>query len=296
MIQSVSAKPFSNGSGGKAIRGALPHFDGRPDVSFNSYNTSEWLAWKYGKSLAGYVENYLKNQLPGYTINVAAHSMGNIVTTSALKRGMSLDRYFLMQAAIPAGCFNDSVNNYAPFLVLEQTRPTPDTEIDLGYRLYSTGSSVGKSISFFNVDDYALATGVTSFVPGWPFQTNWEQNEIDYKPNRFNSQDSLAGDYLYASDQPIGQRVTVNWGQTLGGDYLTTRPVTDIHESMAFVARPRSRAAGAEIRNATVFDSVLNLQAVCGFDREAGDHSGQFQRPIQLLAAFYQLLIDELDE
>ncbi len=73
----------------QGYKGRFAAFRWATQTSFDSYNTSEWLAWKYGKSLASYVENYLKNQLPGYTINVAAHSMGNIVTTSALKRGMS---------------------------------------------------------------------------------------------------------------------------------------------------------------------------------------------------------------
>ncbi len=199
-----------------------------------------------------------------------------------------------MQAAIPAGCFNDSVNNYAPFLTAEQTSPTPDSGNDLGYRLYSTGLNAGKFISFYNVDDYALATGTIGIVPGWPFETNWEQNEIDYKPNRFNDQDSTAGDYLYASDQPIGQRVTLNWSRTLSGDYLVTRPVNDIHESMAFVARPRSKAAGAEPNNVTIFNSAVSLKAICNFGANVEDHSGQFERPIQILNPFYSQIVGEL--
>jgi len=47
------------------------------------YNESEYIAWKSGKSLKQYVNN-----LPaGYARNVVAHSMGNIVTGSALKGG-----------------------------------------------------------------------------------------------------------------------------------------------------------------------------------------------------------------
>src|SRR5262249_24100289 len=137
-------------------------------------------------SLLNYVDNYLKSQLPNYTINIAAHSMGNIVTGSALARGMHIDNYLLMEAAIPSGCYVDSVNNYPPFIEAEQANHvTPDTGIDNGYRLFlqSFTANVGKVVSFFNVNDFALATGST-FPVG---HTNWEQNQIDYKPNYFSN-------------------------------------------------------------------------------------------------------------
>ena len=63
---------------------------------------------------------------------------------------------------------------------------------------------------------------------------------------------------------------------------------------MAFVARPRSKAAGADSENASVFDSVLNLKSTCNFGADATDHSGQFQRPIQSLTRFYNHLLNEL--
>ncbi|MFA7344692.1 MAG: hypothetical protein WC003_10335 [Terrimicrobiaceae bacterium] len=50
-----------------------------------TYNASECRAWKCGESLMQFVNN-----LPtGYTRNVVAHSMGNVVAGSALKKGMS---------------------------------------------------------------------------------------------------------------------------------------------------------------------------------------------------------------
>jgi hypothetical protein len=267
-------------------------------TSMFSYNSSEWLAWKYGISLHNYVENYLKHQIPDYTITVAAHSMGNVVTGSALKRGMTVNKYLLMQAAIPAGCYNDSVNNYGRLISAEAEKPTPDTAAELGYRLHlqSVQENVGSLVSFFNIDDYALATGTTSIIPGWPIQTNWEKNQIDYKPDRFNAIDALAGDYLYSSTLPAGERVSVNWSPTIAGTYLTSRPVSDIHESMAFAARSRSKAAGAELHNATVFGSVLNLESACNFGAGVDDHSGQFTRSIQELGPFYRRMADELKQ
>ncbi len=266
-------------------------------TSFNSYNTSEWMAWKYGKSLANYIENYVKHEVPGYTINIAAHSMGNVVTASALKRGMTINTYILMQAAIPSGCYNDSVNNYVRFLNAETMIPTPDTEAELGYRLFteSVTANVSKIVSFFNIDDYALATGTIPFL-AWPFETNWEKNQVDYKPNHFGQQNSSWGDYLFSSGKPIGLQVSVNWNQDITGDYLSSRLVTDIHESMSFVARPRSKAVGAEIHSASVFGNVVNLQSVCNFGNGQEDHSGQFNRSIQQLNAFYQRVFQELQQ
>ncbi|HEU0047799.1 MAG TPA: alpha/beta hydrolase, partial [Nitrososphaera sp.] len=279
----------------QGYKGRFAAFRWATQTSATSYNTSEWLAWKYGKSLLNYVDNYLKHQMPDYTMNIAAHSMGNIVAGSALKRGLTIDEYILMEAAIPSGCYNDSVNNYPRFLNAEAANPTPDTEAELGYRLFiqSVLGNVGKIISFFNVDDYALATGTTAFL-GWPFETNWEKNQVDFKPNRLNSQNSTYGDYLFSANQPMGLQVSLGWNQDITGTYLSSRPVTDIHESMAFVARPRSKAVGAETHNASVFGSVVNLQPLCGFGADSQDHSGQFNWRIQQLGSLYQRLFEDL--
>src|SRR5205807_1346903 len=97
----------------QGYNGRFVAFRWATQTSATSYNTSEWFAWKYGKSLLNYVDNYLKHQMPDYTMSIAAHSMGNVVVGSALKRGLSIDEYILMEAAIPSGCYNDSVNNYS---------------------------------------------------------------------------------------------------------------------------------------------------------------------------------------
>jgi probable HAF family extracellular repeat protein len=281
----------------QGYKGRFAAFRWATQTSTTSYNTSEWLAWKYGKSLANYVENYIKRGVPNYTVSVAAHSMGNIVTGSALKRGMTLNTYMLMQAAVPSGCYNDSVNNYNKFLNAEATNPTPDSQAQKGYRLFlqSVVENVGKLVSFFNIDDYALATGTTP-VLGWPYPTNWEKNEVDYKPNRFNEADSLSGDYIFSPSKPVGDQISLNWNRDLSGRYLLSRPVIDIQESMAFAARPRSKAAGAELHNATVFGSVLNLESSCNFGADFSDHGGQFMRPIQDLNSFYTRIAEELKQ
>jgi hypothetical protein len=276
----------------QGYKGRFAAFRWATQTSFDSYNTSEWLAWKYGKSLHDYVENYVKNQLSTYSISVAAHSMGNIVTGSALRRGMAIDTYMLMEAAIPSGCYNDSVNNYSEFYVAEQdVHATPDVASDNGYRLFlsSVASNVGKFVSFYNSNDFALQTGTTS-LPfsglGWPFQTNWVQNEIDYKPNALLN---LTLDYYdYFPTAPAGSRSVFFFNVT------NVRTVVDPHETMAFVARPRSRAAGAEQSSAAVFSDSINMEIEYGFTREFDDHGGQFMRSVQRLDSFYKRMFDEL--
>jgi hypothetical protein len=222
--------------------------------------------------------------MPDYTMNIAAHSMGNIVTGSAIRHGMTVDKYMLMQAAIPSGCYNDSVNNYARFINEEAKRPTPDTNLQKGYRLLlqEVSHNVGKFVSFFNIDDYALVTGTTT-IGSWPleFSTNWEKNEITYKPNVFSN-----GEYIYDG---IGVSYFIDLNNH-------ERTVVDIDESLSFVARLRSKAAGAESRNATVFGSVVNLETLVGFGPQADDHSGQFTRRVQSLDPFYKRMLNELKQ
>jgi len=278
----------------QGYNGRFAAFRWATQTSAASYNTSEWLAWKYGKSLLNYVDDYLKHQMPGYTMSIAAHSMGNVVTGSALKRGLLVDKYILMQAAIPAGCYNDSVNNFQDFLVAEQNRhATPDDAVDRGYRLFlaSVVGNVGKFVSFYNSNDFALQTGTLFTISlgsfKWPFETSWVANQIDFKPNAFHN---ASFDYYdYFASYPAGQRSVFFFNGT------DIRSVTDPHETMAFIARARSKAAGAVGPNGQVVSSSsINLETDYGFTRDADDHSGQFVRRIQQISAFYQRFADEL--
>ena len=158
---------------------------------------------------------------------------------------------------------------------------------DNGYRLLlsSFTTNVGKFVSFFNVNDFALATG-TTFPVG---NTNWEQNQIDYKPNHFSN---VTLDYYdFFPSAPAGSRSVFFFNGT------DVRVVIDPHETMAFVARARSKAAGAEPNDAFAsLGSSVNLRSLCGFDSDQPDHSGQFERRIQQLDPFYQRIINELDQ
>jgi len=170
---------------------------------------------------------------------------------------------------------------------------TPDTVADLGYRLYlqSAAANSNKVVNFFNPDDFALFRG-TTFPIG---STNWEENQKVYKPNA--NLGIVLGNRTYAYDSgppsspyPVGQRCF------LRGSYppFNQRQATDIHESMSFVARPRSKAIGAEPNSAVIFPNSINLQTDYSFGPADSDHSGQFNRRIQQVSGIYKTIFDEI--
>lgn len=159
---------------------AWPTYNSDDDVNVvvtsipDHYNRSEYVAWKYGQALKGYVDSISKGSK-----HVAAHSMGNVVMASALKSELSVDSYMAMEAAIPAGCYDagDRANAYDKFLQAEKVRVTPDLASALGYRGVMAGIS-GNFFNFHSANDYALKTGKK-----YGLNVSWEGNQIAYKPN-----------------------------------------------------------------------------------------------------------------
>jgi len=262
------------------IFGNIINGNGLPD----EYNTGEHIAWKCGIAFKGYLD-HLRTvpRLNGYSMSVVAHSMGNVVTGTALKNGATIDNYILMQAAVPGGSYDprDEINNFERFLSAESTRPTPDNAEDLGYRDYLPIKSqvTGSIINFFNPSDFALATGRKLGL-----EANWEANEDTYKP------DSRPwGNYAYdfTVQYPTERQGFVNY---LG----SIRFVDDPHESMAFIARPRSKAVGAlgATRGAVGLEVPIGPGTPSDFGDTQPDHSAQFARPIQGLQPFYQELLE----
>ena len=262
-------------------------------TGFTTYNTSEFRAWKYGESLRRYGED-VKTRLGGYTFNLVAHSMGNVVVGSALNRGMTVDNYVLMQAAVPAGCYdtNASINSYAPFT----NTVTPDWSGDRGYRGYLTNVT-GNVVNFFNTNDFALATGTLgglTHLPYLPFLwwigVSWENNQALLKPDFFTVNFTFVK-YKYNPAAVMDQR-----GRLLIGSYgYTNHYVTDPQEMMAFVARPRSQAVGAKKSVSGKIGGEVDLTGLFNFQGNRNEHSAEFNRSIQQLGepnGFYKTLYD----
>lgn len=199
----------------------------------------------------------------------------------------------MTQAAAPAGCYDvtPEINSYTDFLNAETTTPTPDATNDLGYRGYlSTLNVTGSVVSFFNQVDYALKSGRELGL-----NVSWEGNQLLSKPNQ-----NLSGrTYAYDSGPPnnpfaIGQRCFL---RDVGPPF-NERRLTDIHESMSFVARPRSEAAGASDLVGGRIGSRFNVGEGSGsnFGRSSADHGGQFSRRIQQTQAYYENLLGVFTE
>jgi len=136
--------------------------------------------------------------------------------------------------------------------------------------------NVGNYYCFYNPQDNALATGTVLFGR---VATSWEADQVSYKPD---GNPGLSGLGYYNMSpgtpnyNPVNEEVT-----------LPNRAVDEAHESMSFVARPRSQAAGADINSPVVFGNAFNLQALYGFGSALSDHSGQFTRDYNQVYSLY---------
>src|SRR5205823_8739130 len=94
------------------------------------YNNSEYIAFRSGSAASAYF-NALRSRLPDYSINAAAHSMGNIVMMEALKLqwtagSNALNNYALMEAAVPAHCYDTNAPLNPGLVSTENIKPTPN--------------------------------------------------------------------------------------------------------------------------------------------------------------------------
>jgi hypothetical protein len=195
-----------------------------------TYNKSEYRAWLTGAALKSYVAS-----LPsGYTKNIMAHSMGNVVVGSAFRQGMGdITNYALFNAAMAA-------QSYEPTRIDFPTRQTPDTDSDptvqTRFGLSGKFSGITASVTnFYLEDDFAT--------------TIWSHNHTFNKPQIILNE--LGG--VLPLDRAYGYS---NGGWNVGGtlhklvqldpivETVPLRGVTMIEEAMAFVSQTKSLPAG----------------------------------------------------
>ena len=255
----------------------------------SQYNHSEYRAWKSGISLKKYMES-----LPSdYSKNLVAHSMGNIVGGSALREGLAVRNYALLNAAVPATCYDGrSVLYQAPsstpvpvagWIVNIQLWNFPTIGDDLVTSVRALGykerlkTVSGNLINFYLQDDEA-----TSFA--------WELNNSHWKPVVQVDQGpfEFPYQYFYEPNPPAGETRKM-WVAP------PARVLTDAHEVMAMDDRSKTKAVGAEGRTDGSVNIALsvNLDAEYGFGKE---HSAEFERDIQRLGAFYKRLKSEIEQ
>lgn len=251
------------------------------------YNRSENRAYVYGAALKQWAMD-LSNS---YTVNLIGHSMGNVVCGEALRQGMQVRNYLLMEAAVPVSCYDSNASPLARLVNRDAQYPTPDYHVDpitneksLGYRGYLQNVT-GTFTNFHNPDDWALASGFTIGL-----ESNWEKNQIDYKPDGSGGGiHNPVWNYHCDLSNPLGWRAWMA--------FTKWRYVTDSWEMKAFVARSRTKAVGALASGNSIFTENVNLSSPpYNFGRERPDHSGQCTRDIQKVDALYHVMHKALAE
>jgi hypothetical protein len=262
-------------------------------LGFDSFNSSEWIAWLYGRAFMNFV-NGLHTSFD--LVTVAAHSQGNVMVSSAIQEGLKFDNYILLEAALPTGLYNsnNNYNQYPVFSDSAQTAPlTPDLASNLGYRglIAPAMGNVANYYCYYNPGDFYLVSGTMGPLST---STNWVANELSYKP------DDLAGPNLLAAGAGYGTYLMLNGMPTFsqfsqgaigGNTTVTNRTVTEVHESVSFVALPRSAAAGFDSNSVLVFGHGANLsKSPFNFGVTSDDHGGQFNRDYSFVYTLYQQL------
>jgi hypothetical protein len=223
---------------------------------------SEYRSYKSAPALLDFIKTIPANK----RVHVTAHSLGCVLLTEALKLGLEAESALLQVGAIPAAAYDTRPLLTLPDMADVVTPVTPDEGGFLGY----IESTKTPAYTMYNYAD------VTFF--GW----NIAQKQM--KPT------SKRGGYRYAWDSkaPPGERARLYYRTGLfGSDY---RIVTDPHEIMAFIAKSKTHALGAETRVQGHIRRVFDL-ARTPFNFHTG-HVVGWTRSAHETTAFYALLMD----
>jgi hypothetical protein len=243
-----------------------------PLAQYLTFNRDEYISFDCAQGTANYFLQ-LQSRFPGYSIDVCSHSHGNVLMMETLKRFVTngqtpIHNYALLQAAVAGECLDTNALLFPPFFIGVDELP----DNFQGYAgpvqnaLTSYNGVSGKMANFYNTNDFGVVTC-------------WQPDQLLYKP------DGRYG-YQYVTNGAFQSTIT------------STRAVTDPHELMSFLSRPRTQAVGAMpgLGGALNTGNQVDLQALVGFTGNWYDHSGEFNRPIQQLQPFYTTLLDRLQQ
>jgi len=224
---------------------------------------SEYRAYKSAPALLDFVSTIDQEKK---RLHITAHSLGTVLLTEAIKLGLEAEDALLQVGAIPAAAYDTREVLILPDMA---DAVTPWLAEEGGYHGYITDTRT----PVYTMYNYA---DVTFF--GW----NIAQKQM--KPS------SKKGGYRYAWDAkaPAGERARLYFSTGLiGSDY---RLVTDPHEIMAFIAKSKTHAIGAETRVKGHVRRVFDL-ARSPFDFHTG-HVVGWTRNVHETTKFYNLLLD----
>ena len=236
------------------------------------FDHNEYRAWKCGEAFKNMV-----NGLPaGYKKKIIAHSLGNVVVGSALEKGMVVDNYALLNAAISARCYHQGaatpINNSKddlsddPTIAVRVLSYRGDAATIGHARLENVG---GKLSNFYLPNDYAPSGQLGC----------WEDGQY-LKPIKEYEYDSLFSNEVYWDSAGSLNRVVI-----------------DPHEGMAMVNTSHSKAVGSAPvttgAGGTGIDTNVDMNAAgILFDRE---HEAVFKLRCARTWGFYSILWDQLN-
>jgi len=282
----------------------LPYSGQAIDSYLADYNGSEQKAWL----AAGDLKAFVDNDVPYSSKNIMAHSMGNIVAGEALRQGMGITNYALMQAAVPSACYDEDETrirrtetdiHYVKLFGIIPLVPitmwdneTPDGDSDTATRaLAYRGRLAGGSVNAANLINFFLPSDYATFFA-------WEVNNDITKP----PDGPLCGNYRYERSGLDGHKLfKFSSYDPYQHIYNGREDLSDAYEAMPFACRTWGKAVGAEQKADGSIDSKEDLsqpkyalqgEQLPGFGDE---HSGQFGAHIQELKPFYDRLLQALD-
>ncbi len=272
----------------------LPYGGQTVDAFLSHYNDSEHTAWNSAGLLVNYVNNaHFSNNA------VIAHSMGNVVVGEALREGMHVDNYAMLQAAVPASCYDEDEIRIRQTVPYDQNAgllhftmwdsPTPDGDTDgktrrMAYRgaLKSIGNSTNV-INFYLANDFA-----TSFA--------WEINNDQTKPplrlgdGTGNTNAPLDTAFEYNPVASSGHKL---WKFTLSS-LIVSYYLTDETEARPYACRSWGKAVGAWGQTRGVITNNRAISLSSGAFDFRDDHNAEFKKSIVELTDFTNALLDEL--
>ncbi len=253
------------------VTSVIPGYGDLQSALQSKFDYSEYRAWKCGEAF-----KIMVNGLPsGYKKKVFAHSLGNVVVASALEKGMTVDNYALLNAAISARCYHKAaptpINNSKDDLSDDATAAVRalsyrGDSATVGHaRLENVG---GKLSNFYLPNDRALSGA-----------GGWEDGQY-LKPIKEYEYDNSSSSSVYWDSS--------GW---------TNRIVVDPHEAMAMANTSHSKAVGSAPvlagAGGTGIDTNIDMNGpgmLFGIEHEA-----VFKWRCSRTWEFYSKLWDELD-
>ena len=285
------------------------------------FNESEVNAWKSGTGLRTLLEQ-LKAPPYNYSVDVLAHSQGNVVVAEALREAKDglehvttpplMNAWVATQAALSSSLFDSNAVDYFTTQGRNWTHVTPvdalahfpltNSPFDGSAQPYMAGTKdyARYRMNFYNEGDYAVGDE-TSFLIGFGTQSAWEVNNKMNRPWQALGADPSYG-FNPAPDKRFFFQLThVAPNQLQEYDLDPSNP-DDRFKILAFAAQSYGRALGAD-PVPSYFDAAAKLGFSPNIDLAADptffgqghyEHDAQFMYAIQQRWHYWQTLLSSL--